>query len=146
MGQFWLISNKDQIKDRLKFFEQWLRTNWDESYPLKWECSRYSAKRSLNQNALFHVWCREIAIHFSEQGAECTEESIKEILCYKFLGTEDKDVLGFEIPAQVRKTSNLDTGEMKDLLDKILSWALDHGVRPSNPPDSEYARLSEGGI
>jgi len=146
MGQFWLVKSKDQITERLVFFEQWLMTEWDGTYPIKWEVSRFKAKRSLSQNALFHVWCREIASHFAAQGADVNEESMKELLCYKHLGTEDRVVGKTVIAGQVRQTSKLDTGEMTELLDKVLAWALDHGVKVSNPPDSEYARLSSGGL
>jgi len=146
MGQFWLVKDKTQIKERLKFFEQWLNTEWDGTYAIKWEISRYRAKRSLSQNALFHVWCREIAIHFTAKGHEVSEERMKELLCYKFLGTEDRVIGNTVIEAQVRETSNLPPGEMSDLLDQVLAWALDHGVKVSNPPDSEYARLSSGGL
>ncbi|MDA7514339.1 recombination protein NinB [bacterium] len=146
MGQFWLVKDKSQIKERVKFFEQWLNTDWDGTYPLKWEVSRYKAKRSLSQNALFHVWCREIAIFFTEKGHEVSEERMKELLCYKFLGTEDRVIGKTVIEAQVRETSNLPPGEMSDLLDQVLAWALDHGVKVSNPIDSEYAKLSSGGL
>lgn len=146
MGQFWLVKDKQQIKERMKFFEQWLNTEWDGTYPIKWEVSRFRAKRSLSQNALFHVWCREIAVYFASKGADVNEESMKELLCYKHLGTEDRVVGSTVIEGQVRQTSKLDTGEMTELLDKVLAWALDHGVKVSNPPDSEYARLSSGGL
>lgn len=146
MGQFWLVKEKSQIKERVQFFERWLNTDWDGTYPLKWEVSRYKAKRSLSQNSLFHVWCRECATHFASKGAEVTDESMKELLCYKHLGTETRVIGRTEITNQVRRTSDLDTGEMTELLDKVLAWALDHGVKVTNPPDSEYARLSQGGI
>lgn len=144
MGQFWLLRDKKDITERLVFFEQWLMENWDGSYPIKWEVGRYKHKRSLSQNALFHVWCREIALHFAERGADVNEESMKELLCYKHLGTEDRVVNQTVITGQVRQTSKLDTGEMTELLEKVLAWALDHGVKVSNPPDSEFARLSSG--
>jgi hypothetical protein len=146
MGQFWLIKDKSQITERLVFFERWLQTEWCGTYPIKWVASRYQPKRSLSQNALFHVWCREIAVHFSEQGADINEEKMKELLCYKFLGTEDRVIAGHTIEKQVRRTSDLEVGEMTDLLHQVIAWALDHGVPLSNPPDSEYARLSSGGI
>jgi len=146
MGQFWLVKDKGQIDERVEFFRRWLKTDWDGSYPIKWEVGKYKAKRSLSQNALFHVWCREIASHFASKGADVNEESMKELLCYKHLGTEDRVVGKTVITNQVRQTSKLDTGEMTYFLDKVLAWALDHGVKVTNPPDSEYAKLSQGGI
>ena len=29
MSEFWLCRDPNQLKDRIQFFEQWLRENWD---------------------------------------------------------------------------------------------------------------------
>jgi hypothetical protein len=90
MSEFWIIKDAAQITERLVFFERWLRDNWNWEYPVQFKVGRYQEKRSLSQNALFHVWCREMADHFSSKGADITEATMKELLKYKFLGTEDR--------------------------------------------------------
>lgn len=141
MAEFWMISNPKQITERLVFFENWLRDNWDWSYPVQFKVSRYQQKRSLSQNSLFHVWCREMSEHFLSKGADINEEKMKELLKYKFLGTEDRVIGKTIIPAQVRETSGLGRGEMMNFMDEVQSWALDHGVKLTCPIDSEYMKL-----
>ncbi len=29
MGDFWIVKNVDELTQRLVFFEDWLRKNWD---------------------------------------------------------------------------------------------------------------------
>jgi hypothetical protein len=144
MSEFWIIKDAAQITERLVFFERWLRDNWNWEYPVQFKVGRYQEKRSLSQNALFHVWCREMADHFSSKGADITEATMKELLKYKFLGTEDRVIHKTVIPAQVRETSGLEKGEMMDFMDQVQSWALDHGVKLACPIDSEYMKLKGG--
>ena len=61
MAEFWKVDSPDQIEDRLKYFESYLRSSWDWTKPVMWKVSVWSGKRSLNANALFHIWCREIS-------------------------------------------------------------------------------------
>lgn len=144
MGQFWIIKDKSHIDERVEHFRRWLQTEFIGDHPVMWEPQRYKSKRSLSQNSLFHLWCREMSQHFADRGADICEERMKELLCYKFLGTEDRTIGQTVIEGQVRQTSKLDTGEMTDFMDQCIAWALDHGVKLSNPPQSEYMRLTSG--
>ena len=139
MSQFWKIDDPVQIEERLKFFGDWLRSEWNWAKPVTFEPKPYTDKRSLSANALLHVWFRELAIHFSKQQVY-GEEQIKELLVHKFLGTEDRVVGNTVIPGQLRKTSQLNSGEMKQFMDQILAWGADHGCLVSLPADSEYKR------
>jgi hypothetical protein len=144
MGQFWIVKEKSHIDERVEHFRRWLQTEFIGEHPIMWEPQRYKAKRSLSQNSLFHLWCREMSQHFSDRGADINEERMKELLCYKFLGTEDRKIGQTIIEAQVRHTSDLSPGEMTDFMDQCIAWALDHGVKLSNPPQSEYMRMTSG--
>ena len=141
-GQFWLVKNKEQLKERLVFFSEWVLENWDWEKPLTWKAEPYEPKRSLDQNALMHVWMREIATHFSAKMPVTTDE-IKTLMKYKFLGTKDIVVGSTVIAGQVVETSGLKKGEMMRFMDEVYDWANDHGVRLSNPADSEYMRLRQ---
>ena len=143
MGEFWLVKDKEQLHDRIKAFEQFMLDNWDFTKPAKWVVSEYKEKRSLSQNSLFHVWCREIADHFSKK-VDVDQDKMKELLKYKLLGTEDIVVGSTVIRGQLRETSKLDTGEMLFFMDQVQAWAADHGVNVSCPADSEYMRLKGG--
>ena len=72
---------------------------------------------------------------------DLTEEEIKELLCYKFLGTVDKQVGQTLIPAQVKSTRKLNQGEFYFFMNQVQDWALDLGIHLSHPEDSEYMKL-----
>lgn len=144
-GEFWLIKDSGQLNDRLQFLREWLLAEWDWEHAVQLTVKRYVPSRSLSQNALFHIWCREMADHFSAKGADVDEAKMKDLLKYKLLGTEDRVVNTTVIPNQLRETSSLDKGEMMDFLDRVHDWALDHGVKLSCPLDSEYMRLKSHG-
>ena len=141
-SQFWLVKNKEQLKERLDFFYEWVLENWDWEDPLVWKSEAYDPKRTLDQNALMHVWMREIAEHFSVK-IPVTSDEIKALMKYKFLGTKDIIVGRTVIANQVVETSSLKKGEMMRFMDEVYDWAADHGVRLSNPSDSEYMKLRQ---
>lgn len=143
MSEFWLVRDKQQLRQSIDFFANYLEKEWNWEHPAEWRVKRYSPKRSLSQNALFHVWCREMADHFQSRGADITEKKMKELIKYKILGTEDRKINNTVIPNQVRETSGLDSGEMMYFMDSVSEWALDHGVRLSFPQDSEYMKLKD---
>ena len=80
MSEFWLVKDKQQLRQRIEFFQRYLESEWNWEYPVEWKVKRYIPKRSLSQNALFHVWCREMAEHFKSKGADITEEKMKELI------------------------------------------------------------------
>lgn len=144
MSEFWLVKSKEQLAERIAFFKKFLDEEWDWEQAVQWKVSRFVPKRSLSQNALFHLWCREMASHFAEKGADVTESKIKLLLKYKFLGTESIQINKTIIQDQVRETSGLDRGEMLFFMDQVQDWAMDHGVTLTCPADSEYMKLKGG--
>lgn len=144
MSEFWLIKSKQELEARLDYFKQWLEREWNWENAVQWKVSRFIAKRSLSQNALFHVWCREMADYFVSKGADITEEKMKMLLKYKFLGCTDVQINNTVIKDQVRETSGLDRGEMMVFMDQVQDWAMDHGVMLTCPADSEYMKLKGG--
>jgi hypothetical protein len=144
MSEFWLVKSKEQLAERIAFFKKFLDEEWDWEQAVQWKVSRFIPKRSLSQNALFHLWCREMASHFAAKGADVTESKIKLLLKYKFLGTESIQINKTIIQDQVRETSGLDRGEMLFFMDQVQDWAMDHGVTLTCPADSEYMKLKGG--
>jgi len=142
MGQFWLIKHPNEIKDRIKFFQQFLEQEWCWDKPVAWKVEEYKPKRSLSQNDLFHVWVRDMLRHFKKKGGFTgTEEELKLMIKYKFLGTEDVIVGSTTIPNQVRATSRLDRGEMLYFMEQVEAWCIDLGVKLTKPQNSEYSKL-----
>ncbi len=144
MAEFWLVKSKDQLEDRVRYFQKYLEREWNWEHPVQWKVSRYSGKRSLSQNNLYHMWCGEMAESFASRGADVDKERMSLMLKNKFLGTEDVVVSNTVIEGQVRHTSNLSPGEMCEFMDQVLAWALDCGVTLTCPADSEYMKLKGG--
>lgn len=143
MSEHWKVDNPDQLSERLGFFENYLRASWDWSTPVTWQVKPWTRKRSLNANALLHVWFREIANELSNRGQYLSEERAKLLLCHKFLGTEDFVYGRTVIESQVRHTSSLSPGEMKEFMDQLIAWCSDHDILLSHPTDSEYYRWNQ---
>jgi len=145
MGEFWLIKDPIEIKGRIKAFQAFLEKEWCWDKPVAWQVEVYQPRRSLNQNALFHVWCRDMTRHFKKRGGFIgTEDELKLMIKNKFLGTEDVKIGNTVIPAQVRNTKKLKRGEMLQFMQQVEAWAIDHGVTLTKPQDSEYAKLAGG--
>lgn len=104
--------------------------------------------RSLSQNALFHMWCNEMAEQFTQRerrqnGKKATiyfPEDIKAILKHLLLGYEDVRIGRTTIKGQLKSTADLDMGEMHHFLTQVDAWAVEHGVQLTYPDDSEYAK------
>ena len=89
-------------------------------------------KRSLEQNDILHVWCREILKHLLANGVWVTEETVKELILLKLGNT--REVLGEKVAMRSSKYKRSDfyltdaerrAGiiSMDTLLNKIDAWA-----------------------
>jgi len=143
-GVFWMIRSAKDIDTVLKFFRKSLE-EWDFSRPVAWKLEPYSSLRSLSQNALFHMWCGEMANHFSSK-LDITPEQVKMLMKNEFLGTEDVIINNTVIENQLRSTSSLSKGEMHQFMEQVFHWGLDHGVQLTNPKNSEFARARNAAI
>lgn len=142
MPQFWKIDAPDEVDKRLAYLGVYLKDEWDFSRPVAIYLKPWSKTRSLNANALMHVWFREMAEYFTAKGVEISEEDAKLLMKNLFLGKEDIVIGKTIIEGQLRRTANLDGGEVKQFMDQVLAWAADKGVSLSQPEDSEYAQWS----
>lgn len=138
---FWKIDNKRQLDDRIENLRAYLRDKWDWSKPVVLKPEEYQSPRSLDQNALFHVWIREMVKHFKRARPELTEEEMKAIVKYRFLGTESIKAGKIMIDNQLRSTTKLRRGEMYQFMEQVYAWALDLGCQLSTPADSEFMGL-----
>lgn len=111
------------------------------------------AGRSLPQNALFHMWCEEIAQFFVRMGkttfatgAPMNMENVKRNLKLTFLGEEIIRDINLKTGAvterlELRHTSQLDKGEMHSFMTCIDAWAQEHGIYLPHPEDSVYMQM-----
>lgn len=113
---------------------------WNGDSPLKVTIQNKKEKRSLEQNALYFMWCQIIA---DETGHD--KDDIHEFCKAKFLGTKFVsfgDTEGCIIPLS---TKNQSVGSMAEYMEKIQAWALmELNIKLPTPDDlidySQYER------
>jgi len=138
------VSTKEELEKRLPHIIKRMQ-DWDYSTPLAVKLDPYENPRSLSQNAMSHIWYREIAKEMEKKGHKIEHEKPAEVwklwLKKRFLGTTCYSIGNQQIPEQVKSTSKLTKGEFVHFLDNVYHWATKQGIRLSIPADSEYAEL-----
>lgn len=97
----YLVGNSEQLRTAFEDARAGLAEG--NAIALEW---KPVSNRSLSQNALLHVWCRELAESFTKRdknGAVYSEADMKDLMKHKFLGYEqieqrrnDKDIADLE--------------------------------------------------
>ena len=145
-GAFVKFNNKNDVEKKAKYLIDDMM-KWDFSQPLAVKLERYQNPRSLSQNALFHMWCREIVKGMKRKGFAVAEgdpvEAWKLWLKRRFLGTDNFRISKTEISGQVKRSSNLNKGEMVHFMDQCYHWATEQGIKLTIPLESEYAELKK---
>jgi len=100
---------KDQKIDQDQLLEVILRT--------------YNKNRSLEQNDMFHAWCGTIA----EQTGHSKGE-IKDIIIEHVFGAEDYVNLNGEKRSRLRSTSDMNIGEMSELIERAVQLGIELGA------------------
>lgn len=156
--QFIKIDQKSQIDQRLSTLKNIL-LEWDFTHSCKITFDKYTDARSLNQNALAHIWFKDISDSFKrrrlkwyyldDDGNEIGEPNdyspldIKLAMKHKYLGYENIQFGKIIAEKQLKSTSDLDKGEMMHFLNQVYAFGLNNGVRLVVPQDSEYKKLKD---
>lgn len=154
---FWKIDSRDKVKQILDNLAVNLIDKWDFTKPVKIEVKPYTNPRSLSQNALLHIWFKDISDSFKrrglkwyyldDKGNEIGEPNdyepidIKFGMKHMFLGYENIQFGKIIAEKQLRSTSKLDKGEMMHLLNQVYSYGMNNGAKLVIPQDSEYQKL-----
>lgn len=115
---------------------------WHFENPLliKWSAGE---KRSLGQNALFHVWIRHLTLHMNKTTEyEYDEDAVKTYIKRRWgIRTVFVDpITGEEMPS-LKSTGKYDKGEMTALMNKVEEFAACIGC--TLPVWGEYLDLME---
>ena len=98
-------------------------------------------QRSNDQNALFHVWCREIAIQLKKQTGEPVSEEAVKTHCKRLYGLVGKQViLGDTVPYLV-STTDYSKFEFMEFLLKTWNYWVTRGIILSTDP--EFAKYKD---
>ena len=100
--------------------------------------------RTLPQNALFYVWCADIANFFNRQYGDDSwdKDNVHDLFCEMFRRPE---VLpnGHVVDKWV-ETSKLSKRQMRDFMDKIQSYmATEHSMAVPLPDDEKYKEFKD---
>ena len=144
-GDFVSIKSKADIEIKLPFILKRIE-NWDFTTPLVVKLQKYENPRSTSQNALSHMWYKQISVEMAKKGHKVEygkpEEVWKLFLKQRFLGVESYSIgEKVNITDQIKSTSKLTKGEMVHFLDNVYHWAESQKILLIIPADSEYAEL-----
>tara|TARA_R110002167_G_scaffold80490_2_gene221290 strand:- start:635 stop:1099 length:465 start_codon:yes stop_codon:yes gene_type:complete len=144
-GDYVPIKSKADIEIKLPFILKRIE-NWDFTTPLVVKLEKYENPRSTSQNALSHMWYKQISVEMAKKGHKVEygkpEEVWKLFLKQRFLGVESYSIgEKVNITDQIKSTSKLTKGEMVHFLDNVYHWAESQKIILIIPADSEYAEL-----
>ena len=140
-GMFWKADKKRDVDRIVENLVGHIKTEWNWETPLVIRIEPYQNPRSLNQNALFHVWVRQMVKHFKPKMPELTEDEMKNVCKLRFLGTEDVKVGKKVLTGQLKETSKLKKGEMYFFMEEVYQWCLGLGLQLDTPADSEFMKI-----
>ena len=85
-GDYVKISSTTEVDAKLKHLEARIR-GWNYQSPLVIKLTPFTDPTSLSQDAMFNIWCREIADQMKVKTPSADAEAWKLWLKHKFLGT-----------------------------------------------------------
>ena len=78
------ISHATEVERKVPHLIKRLQ-DWDYSIPLSIKLEPWVDTRTLDQNALFHKWCRELSDKFIAKIPDATPDGVKWMMKHKFL-------------------------------------------------------------
>ena len=109
--------------------------------------------RTINQNALSHMWYTDIAKHFKDRGKthfdsgdKMNDSNMKDNLKMTYLGCEEKTYIDMKTgevitTTELRHTSDLEKGDMTNYLMLIDAFCAQYKIYIRKPMDSEYVQI-----
>ena len=141
-GDYVKINSTNELESKLKHLEGRIR-EWDYQTALTIKLEPHRDPSSLSQEALFNIWCREIADAMKPKTPSADAEAWKLWLKHKFLGTYAVKVGREAIEGQVYATPKA-KGKMSTFMHNVLVFAdTKLNVRLSVPKNSEYVRVRQ---
>jgi hypothetical protein len=141
-GDYVKVSSTTEVEAKLKHLETRIR-GWNYQSPLAIKLMPFTDPTSLSQEALFNIWCREIADQMKAKTPSADAEAWKLWLKNKFLGTYAVKVGRESIEGQVYATPK-GKAKMATFMHSVLIFADEKlRVRLSVPRNSEYVKVRE---
>jgi len=106
----------------LHIIHQWLLAQVVESLPLEVVIKPYKRNRTVEQNDYY--WT--VLTHISQETGY-TKDDLHDMMRYKFLGMQKKEVAGVVIE-YLPSTTKLKVGDMADYITQIDAWSAERGI------------------
>ena len=141
-GDYVKINSTNEMEAKLKHLESRIR-EWDYQTALTIKLEPHRDPSSLSQDAMFNIWCREIAHAMKARTPSADAEAWKLWLKQKYIGTYAVKVGKEAIEGQVYATPKA-KGKMSTFMHSVLVFAdTKLNVRLSVPKNSEYVRVRQ---
>ncbi len=137
-GAFYLFRTPESVDQMGPGMLAFIRATVAERGPQFVKHGDYQDKRTLDQNALFHALCGDIAGYWNANRAEkTTAEAVKRDLKVRFglIVTEYSPVTD-QRQARIESTARYTKHQLADLITATLAWAAEQGI-PLPDPRSE---------
>ena len=123
---------------------EWIKELLQKHGPQMVTITALRDKRSLSQNALFWLWCTDIANFFgwAERGSPDKQRAHDVMLILRW-GYREEEAMPGVIRKRLPKTSRFDKGQMGDLLTWVEAWCVERGIPLSYPPCPDYELYKE---
>lgn len=136
------VHSAEAVPMVIKFLEQWDFGEGGADVTIEPVSNR------LDYLAVFWIWMRQFAEEFSKRGGEeYTAEKMHDLMCYKFLGHTEPQLIGrTEIPSTLVTLTHpkkIKGAQFGEFLRNIEVWAVDVGVHLKTIRDSEYMEYKE---
>ena len=134
-GAFYLFRTPESVDQLGPGMLAFLRRTVAERGPQFVKHGDYKHPRSLDQNAMFHALCEDIANAWNASRSEKTSpEAVKRDLKveYGLIVTEYSPVTG-KRNARLVSTADYKSAEMAALITATLAWAADTGIPIADP-------------
>ena len=139
-GDYVKINSTNEVDAKIRHLESRIR-EWDYQTALTIKLEPHRDPSSLSQEALFNIWCREIADAMKPKTPAADAEAWKLWLKQKYIGTYAVKVGKETIEGQVYATPKA-KGKMATFMHSVLVFAEDKlRVRLSLPMNCEYLRV-----
>ena len=141
-GDYVKINSTNEVDAKIRHLESRIR-EWDYQTALTIKLEPHRDPSSLSQEALFNIWCREIADAMKPKTPAADAEAWKLWLKQKYIGTYAVKVGKETIEGQVYATPKA-KGKMSTFMHSVLVFAdTKLNVRLSVPKNSEYVRVRQ---
>lgn len=143
------ILKSDNARARMQAVMEQARQHLELGQSVRITVGEHKPSRSLEQNAMFHAICGEIATQVQWAGRWLDSEGWKRLLVDAWARTENRrqgDLVpsldGSSVVNLSIQTRRMTVGEMADLITFAQSWAVEHDVHLSDQAPKRLARYA----